>query len=273
MRKAKGASLRSNVVLMGRVCEYQEIFSLAVSETVSYSAGVCWHIFVQLIITQMWQLHRATEDNAKASEERKKLWYREIFNSRFTCWLPHSKRSPMILSLLNQETSMFLILSVITFDIFPWKVLPLVSTYSGNIPCLSLWILLLHFVIKAVDVFQEYVIGPLLFLFCTRLIKYSLLWLLFLPCAKTKFTFPLLTPPASLLPLHYPAFTSKSTCLKPKLIHTPIKKCQDTNRNAQNEKRKMTNKHKMFKITSYQRNANQNKKGIPFTPIKLSNTI
>lgn len=35
----------------------------------------------------------------------------------------------------------------------------------------------------------------------------------------------------------------------------------------------MTNKHKMLKITSYQKNANQNKKGIPFTPIKLSNTI
>ena len=28
---------------------------------------------------------------------------------------------------------------------------------------------------------------------------------------------------------------------------------------------KMTNKHKMFKITSYQRNSNQNKKDITFT--------
>lgn len=31
----------------------------------------------------------------------------------------------------------------------------------------------------------------------------------------------------------------------------------------------MTNKHKMFKITSYQRNANQNKKGIPFTTYQV----
>lgn len=115
------------------------------------------------------------------------------------------------------------------------------STYSVVlIPHLSLWILLLRFVLKAVDVFQEYVTGPLLFLslFHTHLIKYSLLWLLFLLCAKTKFTFPFLTPLASLLPLYYPAFTSKSTCLKPKLIYIPIKKCQDTNRNAQNEKEK-----------------------------------
>lgn len=39
------------------------------------------------------------------------------------------------------------------------------------------------------------------------------------------------------------------------------------------EMHKMTNKHKMFEITSYQRNSNQNKKDIPFTSIKLSKII
>lgn len=42
--------------------------------------------------------------------------------------------------------------------------------------------------------------------------------------------------------------------------------------NAQNEKENI-NKHKVFKITSYQRNTNQNEKGISCIPIKLSKTI
>ena len=35
----------------------------------------------------------------------------------------------------------------------------------------------------------------------------------------------------------------------------------------------MTNKHKILKMTSYQRNTNENKKGIPLSTIKLSKTI
>lgn len=148
---------------MLKVFECQKLFPGWEWDFVSYS----WHLSIKLIIVQLWQLHVATEDNVTANEVRN-FKSKKTFNSKLCCWPPHSQRSSMILLLPNQHTFVFLILPLCNIWYSFWKTFSHVSIHNPVlIPHLPLWLLLIHFVLKAVNILQECLWPFTLFFLCT----------------------------------------------------------------------------------------------------------
>ena len=182
----------------------------------------------------------------------------------------------MLFSLLNQGTFLFPILFCLNFDILPWKVFAPVSIYSAVLILhLSLWILLLLLYLtlwmfsKNMSLALCSFFLSLLYTLNKILTLVAFLFLLVLKLNHISFPDPSCMSTSSALSCFYlQVYMSKT-----KINIYSNKKMPRHKHKCTKWKRKMTNKHKMFKITSYQKNANQNKKGIPFTPIKLSNTI